>query len=63
MFPGSLGFALDVGRISGIPVSVHWSLLALMGGKFVYDVLKDSPLGAVVFLVASGLCVLCILCI
>lgn len=58
---GSFGYALPVGRIFGIPVSIHWSLFALVIGFLLHDLARYPAAVAGLAFVVGALSVLSIL--
>ena len=54
MAPGAFGYAIPIGRLRGIPLSLHWTLPALVVGLALHDMVRYSHQAALVQL-AVGL--------
>jgi Zn-dependent protease len=50
MPPGTFGYALPAGRLFGIPISVSWTLLLLLAGITIPDLIRSGPSSALLSL-------------
>lgn len=48
MAPGAFGYAMPLGRLRGIPLTLHWTLPALVVGLALHDLLRFSSHAALV---------------